>query len=1434
MAKEIVVSLTSDEERLLRGFRRVEAAEKSVQGNFEQTGKVAENVGKRIADAMIKAGRDGTGSLNKHLAALRRDGGRDGRQLAEGLEKNFRELGLHGRRSIDEIAGAIARLDPEAGKMLAGMRQELEATKRTDLFAEKRQELKALGGDFEIMAQQIDSKINAPLKNAADSAGDLVKQMQELSPEHAEAISAALSEAQQVIEKTRFDDLVKELERGDIASREMAETIRSQLPGAFDETERSMDSVLQSIATMRPELASVIEETRSRVDALARETSFESQRQEIAKLGTEYKQLADEISKAMESTAEVKADEAARLLNAMSDIDPSKAEAVSRAMEATRAAVERTDLKELVSELSSGDAASRQMAEAIRGELVGSVFEAKSSMDDLLQTILQMRPELAGTISAVRDEVNKLNDATKFEEARQEIAALGGQYKTLGEEIERALSPSGDESTRVDDLVEQMKALDPSKAEAITKALTETQRVIAETNLRELVEQLDRGGEEGKGFAEIIRTELAGSIFEAERATDDLLSSIQAMRPELTGAIDEFRAKLEAANKETSFANIRSEIAALGGEYKVLASEIDKAMAPNLEERVAEAKRLVAELKEIDPQKAEALDRALANARKNVADTKLDKLMSQLSQASDDGQSLAKALGTGMQEASLQAEGGIDGIADRIIALRPEMKATIDQWRADMAEAARFGEGEYAKPLAKLREAGPIGKKVAEELKRELVAAGKIVERSFDDMLSPLDKLDPIAADQARKMKKHFDDIEMRGKSAFSNISSSAMRETAQIVLGYVGVQEAIEAVTEVIQDQRQVLKDASDAHMTLAQAQQEAVKNLATLPKQQRDELINETAYDIADKAGVPEIAQVVRALGNARSAGGDFEEVKSAVEVSAMANPLTPENIAKTSSSLIDLANATGVADARINMNQSLVAGAESRMEDPIKVARAMAPAAVAAANRAPGGMRDLAAYQAMSIVSAISKMAADAEGDTSSTGTVQFTQKLDEFTSGLQAELTSTQEKIATDQYSSPLSAQQKHSMNDLLSRREGKDANDQKIAALEKQLATMESEDAAADPRFRTREETAKRKKERAAIKAELSNAKSMAFDSGDEAKLADLEAKEAAAKKKFAEEQEKRKKRVAELESAGVKAGDNLLPFSQLELLHRAPGLKKEFLDIKFGEQRVRPGMESLIVGGEAMSNARDTYTKLNANRGRVDKYEEKLHEIRNATPQIRESILRRRGEANEVRSNSTNTFGASQSNVRESGIATLKSTRSDNYPVAVLQSISEPWMGGSTLRGSDSLEESVSLIQQYANRIAQLELDGVTDSERPKIEKLQGAVTVARQRLSSPEVLDLPAEKLEGLSNMAFDNMIAGMESGTSRESKTAEKILTDLVVLMKMQLEEAEKTRKLAEEQRDEQRKRDAAPNRSRPPSPSDAQREAARRSAERAGGAK
>ena len=83
----------------------------------------------------------------------------------------------------------------------------------------------------------------------------------------------------------------------------------------------------------------------------------------------------------------------------------------------------------------------------------------------------------------------------------------------------------------------------------------------------------------------------------------------------------------------------------------------------------------------IDPDKAQQIAKALDNASEAINQSRLNDFVSQLAAGSKEAQALAKALGDDTKRAALEAEGGIDGLADKIVALRPELKSTVDQWR---------------------------------------------------------------------------------------------------------------------------------------------------------------------------------------------------------------------------------------------------------------------------------------------------------------------------------------------------------------------------------------------------------------------------------------------------------------------------------------------------------------------------------------------------------------------------------------------------------------------------------------------------------------------------------------------------------------------------------------------------------------------------------
>ena len=302
-----------------------------------------------------------------------------------------------------------------------------------------------------------------------------------------------------------------------------------------------------------------------------------------------------------------------------------------------------------------------------------------------------------------------------------------------------------------------------ASGKAIADAMLKASSTVTRTTNQMLAELRKAGPEGSKIFGR-----MAGDLVDFEQAgrksIDTILDSLEKVDPVVAAMAANAREELASLDKADRFEKTRQSIAALGGDFALLGKEIKKATDAPLENADAAAKRMVEELMRIDPTKAQQIAKALDNASEAINASRLDEFVKKLGSGSKEAQALSKALGDDMKVASLEAEGGIDGISKKILALRPDLKSTVDQWRMEMAEAAKFGEGQYEKALNALREGGPVSKKVADKIKQELVASGKIVEKTFEDMIKPLEQIDPESAAQARKMQANFQMMEDKGK----------------------------------------------------------------------------------------------------------------------------------------------------------------------------------------------------------------------------------------------------------------------------------------------------------------------------------------------------------------------------------------------------------------------------------------------------------------------------------------------------------------------------------------------------------------------------------------------------------------------------------------------------------------------------------------------
>ena len=99
---KVVVELTADEDRLLQGFRKAEAADKALRSGLTETGAAGDRSGKAIADAMLKASSTVTRTTNQMLAELRK-AGPEGSKIFGRMAGDLVDFEQAGRKSIDTI-----------------------------------------------------------------------------------------------------------------------------------------------------------------------------------------------------------------------------------------------------------------------------------------------------------------------------------------------------------------------------------------------------------------------------------------------------------------------------------------------------------------------------------------------------------------------------------------------------------------------------------------------------------------------------------------------------------------------------------------------------------------------------------------------------------------------------------------------------------------------------------------------------------------------------------------------------------------------------------------------------------------------------------------------------------------------------------------------------------------------------------------------------------------------------------------------------------------------------------------------------------------------------------------------------------------------------------------------------------------------------------
>ncbi len=206
-----------------------------------------------------------------------------------------------------------------------------------------------------------------------------------------------------------------------------------------------------------------------------------------------------------------------------------------------------------------------------------------------------------------------------------------------------------------------------------------------------------------------------------------------------------------------------------------------------------------------------------------------------------------------------------------------------------MARVQRETDKALTKMLAELKSMGPEGKQAAEEIRKHLVGAGQLAERSMADVVAEIAKINPAAAQAGRDLVAAGE----KGESSFKKFGQSAVAEVSALAASYFGVQEVLGSINAYLEKQRDLIREAGEAQRELARSQQDASKNLSALTPEQSTALLGK-AGDIAQAAGFGDLKAITDALGSVASMGvSDPAKIENAVTQTARLERLTPKGL-------------------------------------------------------------------------------------------------------------------------------------------------------------------------------------------------------------------------------------------------------------------------------------------------------------------------------------------------------------------------------------------------------------------------------------------------------------------------------------------------------------------------------------------------------------
>ncbi|MCC9603498.1 hypothetical protein LOC67_23360 [Stieleria sp. JC731] len=530
---------------------------------------------------------------------------------------------------------------------------------------------------------------------------------------------------------------------------------------------------------------------------------------------------------------------------------------------------------------------------------------------------------------------------------------------------------------------------------------------------------------EGKDMHDAMEKYLRDNGLAGKQSADDIIAHYKKVNPELAKVLENARAQWKKNEEEIAnskgLKEQKDRVRELVGELKGIegvfggwGTEIDEALNQPLGDARVRANQIVNELMDIDPERARQLQEAIERAEAASGRTEFDKWEKQLAAAGTQGDLLVRMFRDDMRSAEIEAGGGIDQLMAKISAMEPRFAGVAQEWRRTWNIAADKVHEELGESINVLRMAGPEGEKAADAIVDAMQRAGRLSASAIDKIFAPLDPSNTALSGAMTDIRNTVEKNTNETNTLMQQMSDNAVRHIGGAMATYIGIDQAIQGVTNTLREQQELLDGMKNKHISVGEAQSAAASNFAGLNAADRKSLQETIPFEMQRKYDLSEIglSSTILAGGVGISAGGTVDQVKSAIDVATRMNLFKQDQIDETTSGLVSIGQNLGLKGegfAEKSANFLLNVKRMSRIEDDEQLVKDFPALLASASVNAGKGKGAQSAIEAASAFTLVSQLVNDKRGEATVTNLVNLDSKMAEFFTGMRDGESSVDEKI-----------------------------------------------------------------------------------------------------------------------------------------------------------------------------------------------------------------------------------------------------------------------------------------------------------------------------------------------------------------------------------------------------------------------------------------